>query len=211
MSVVAFDPNNWLLTCTRSIGSYVEQVLSDPDTSIEMSFPDVRNWEKETPLAKSLIHFETDDVSDPPIGFGKPGKEFFDNTDPANPKFHVEEAAQHFINYDVGVWTSAESGGATKRMVLKQALKDMFVTVTGKEAMYAATGGIWAISFEGGRDELDRINDLPVWRALDMTLIVRVFSRHVPASLETVALDFAQDQDLTIVSADGSNKPVTTP
>lgn len=206
-----YDPNDWLLSMTRTLGSYVETTLADPDTDVEMSFPDTRNWKKDTPLARALIHFEQDDISDPVLGFGVPGVDVFTDTDPLNPTTEHAEAAMHLVNFDVGVWTSAEAGGATKRMQLVQALKNMLATASGKVAFNTATQGLYAVSFEGGRNELDRINDIPVWRALNMTLIVRCFSRHAPAVPDVVALDAYQDQNLKITSSDGTLVPIETP
>lgn len=211
--IVTFDPDDWLVSTTRAIGAYVSNYLNDPDLGVEMSFPDTRNMQKETPLDKALIHFEQDDISDPVLGFGVPGKDVFDYvTDPAAPTYAKHETMQHHINYDVGVWVPAEIGGATKRMQLTQSLKNMLTTATGKKALNGATGGLWIVSFEGGRNELDRINGIPIWRTLNMTLIIKVFSRHIPATILVPGDgDYKQNPDLTIQSATGTLVPVETP
>lgn len=203
-----YDPDNWLVSMTRAIGDYVTSVLNDPDSSVEMSFPDTSKWVKETPLANAVVHFEQDAISDPILGFGVPGDDVYDSN--AGTNLH-REAAMHLVNYDVGVWVSAEAGGGTKRMELVQALKNIFTTATGKQAFNAATEGLWPVSFEGGRNQLDRVNDLPLWRALDMTLVVRCFSRHTPTTPDVVPTDFTQNEQLTISSSDGTDKPVETP
>lgn len=200
MSQVTYDPTNWLVTASRALKSFVELSLDDPDVVVEMSFPDTRSWEKQTPLAKCIIHFEQDAIADPILGFGNPGVEVIDIG--AGTSIFAE-AAQHSINYDVGVWVSTEMGGATKRMELVQALKDLFTGGGRRAAFNKATGGLNITSFEGGRNELDRVNDVPVWRALDMTLIVKVFSKWVPEDSEMLVGDFTQDQELTIINEDG--------
>lgn len=211
MSVYDYDPDNWLVSTTRVLGSYVNDTLADPDVHVEMDFPDTRNLPKENPLPYALIHFAQDDERDPTLGFGVPGVEVLDLTDPANPTSTVHEAAMHDVNFDVGVWVSADMGGATKRMQLVQSLKAMFATAGGRQAFNDATGGLNVIAFDGGRNELDRINDLPVWRALDMTLVVRVFSRHISAQAVPVPTDIPLGENLTIRSEDGTDKPVVTP
>lgn len=209
MTSYAYNPDDWLLSTTRVLGSYIKDTLNDLDTEVEMSFPDTSKWTKTTPLAKALIHLEQDHISDPVLGFGIPGVEV--PTSPPDGTYKFHEAAEHLVNYDVGVWVSAEAGGSTKRMVLTQALKNIFATVTGKQAFNVATGGLWAVSFEGGRNELDRVNDIPVWRAFDMTLIVRVFSRHIPPSTTGLTAKIDQAPSLTIVNADGTVSPAVTP
>jgi hypothetical protein len=191
-----------------------------PDLVVEMDFPDTRNWTKQQPLDKILVHFAQDHEDSPVLGFGVPGVGVFDDSDPANPTAGIHEAAQHILNFDVGVWVSAEMGGATKRLEVVQALKNLLATQGGKIAFNEATDGLNIVSFDGGRNALDRIADVPVWRALDMTLIVRVFSRHIPASavatgypipLDPVPLDITIEENLTIRSEDGTDEPVTTP
>lgn len=206
---VTYDPENWLVTLTRSLSDYMKTLI-DQDTTVEMSFPDTRSWAKPLPLEKSLIHFEQDGISNPVYGFGSPGDDMYN--DPLNPTQVVHrEAALHTVNFDVGVWVSTQGGGATKRTVLHQLLIDTFGTVAGRKALYDATDGITVTSFEGGRNLLDRIDDVPVWRAHDMTLVVRVVSRHVPAQYDLVTLNTDQNQELTIRVDDGTEKPVTTP
>lgn len=208
MTVVQFDPNQWLLTLTRAIGSFVEDRLDDPDTNVEMSFPDTSSWTKTTPLQRSLIHFENDDIRNPILGFGTPAVRTYNDVDGT---VQDEEVAMHLVNFDVGVWTSAQSGGTTKRMVLVDALINLFSTVTGKQDFNEATNGLWPVSFNGGGFQLDRINDVPIWRAMGMTLIVRAFSRHVPETPDTQIVDFDQSENLTIDNPDGTDSPVITP
>lgn len=204
---MTYDPDNWLVSLTRELGSYVSAQVGTEDVAVEMSFPDTRSWKKETPLRTAIIHFEQDDAHTPVLGFDQPG---VDVLDVPTDEIRRHEAVMHLVNFDVGVWVSAEMGGVTKRMELCQALTNMFATVYGKRAFNAATSGLWIESFTGGRNELDRINDVPMWRALDMTLVVKCFSRHIPADPAYLTLNAEQGPHLTI-QTDGTTTPVVTP
>jgi hypothetical protein len=205
-----FDPENWLVTLPRALQAWVENNMPSslaPDVQVEMDFPDTRQWPKQVPLAKVLIHFAQDDEDDPAIGFGVPGDYEFDDVAGT---VVLREAAQHLVNYDVGVWSSANMGGITKRAEVTQVLKSLFTLPTAKKALEEEEG-IWVVSFNGGRNELDRVGDVPIWRTLGMTLIVRVVSRHLPPTPVIVQTDYTQDQELTILVDDGTAEPVTTP
>jgi hypothetical protein len=151
MSVLLYDPDNWLVSATRSLGSYVA------------------------------------------------GTE------------ELQEAMQHILNFDVGVWASAQSGGGTTRMEVVQALHNIFGPAKSRQDVEAATDGIVVVSFNGGRFVLDRINDLPVWRAMDMTLELHVFSRHIPATPDVAIDSFNQGEHLSVTVTDGTTQPVETP
>lgn len=200
---VQYDPENWLVTATRSLASYVEEQFDDNIVDVEIGFPDTLNL---LPLPKLLIHFEQDHIANPVLGFGTPGKEVFDDIAHT---WLLQEAQVHEINFDVGVWASKETGGVTARMQAVQKLTDTFARPEGKKAMMVATGGLWVVSFTGGRNEIDRLDDVPVWRALDMTLMLRVVSRHLPALPEVAVGDFDQDQELTIINDGGVQSPVS--
>lgn len=203
MSQYQYDAVEWLTSATRALEDYVRNALADDDVQIEMSYPNTDTITKETPLDKVLIHFEQDNVDNPVLGFGTPGKEIVD-VDAGS--WTLYEAAWHYINFDVGVWVSAEMGGATKRMQMYQRLVTMFGTALGRIDLNETTGGVKVVSFNGGRFALDRVNDLPIWRAMEMTLICQVFSKHVPPQTEVLPIDGVdQAQELTI---DG-NIPVT--
>jgi hypothetical protein len=207
MTQVPYDPDLWLESLTRALGSFCGVSLGDPDVQVEMSFPDTSQWTKEMPLTKAIVHFEQDDIQSPILGFGNPG---VDTVNDVNGTVVHQEAVQHLVNFDVGIWVSAENGGVTKRMELTRKLKDMFTSVGGKEAFNEATGGLWPVSFEGGLNQLDRINDLPLWRTMGMTLIVRCFSRITPPGPFVVVGDFTQDPHL-VIDDNGTDKPVVTP
>lgn len=200
---VTFDPDNWLLSAHRALHSYVQSKFDPNLVTVEMSWPDVT---KELPFHKVLIHMEQDDQENPILGFGTPGVEVYDEDAGT---WVVHEAQLHHLNFDVGVWASSQAGGATARSKAAQTLTNIFTPAEAKKELQATTDGIWVVSFNGGRNELDRITDLPVWRAMDMTLVVRVVSRHIPAQTEIVPFGADQTPDLTIVNDAGEQSPVT--
>lgn len=216
MTVLQFDPDNWILSTHRSLQSYVEDALgvtgADGDVAVvEMSFPDTTKITKETPLDKVLIHFEQDDMANPQLGFGTPGVEEFDE-DAAT--VVLKEATRHLINFDVGVWVSAQCGGTTGRMQYMQTLANLFASPVNKRAMREQTDGLYPMSFSGGRNVLDRINDILVWRATEMTLVVEVFGRVIPASSVPAIVDgFTLDDSHTTIKGGSpvTDEPVTTP
>lgn len=204
-----YDPDLWLESLTRALSDFCGASLDDPDSDVEMSFPDTSTWTKTTPLARPVVHFEIDDISTPILGFGSPGRDVFDD---ANGTVVHQEVQQHDVNFDVGVWVSAETGGATKRMELVRKLKDMFTSATYKKILSEQYNGISVLLFDGGTNVLDRINDVPLWRTTGMTLIVRVFSRVVPPGDPNVPVVGSFDQDPHLVIDDnGTLSPVTTP
>lgn len=213
MTTYAYDPDNWLVSTMRVIPAYVLDSLSaideiGSDLAVEMSFPDTSRWTKTTPLNDILVHFELDDDQPIKIGFGIPGVGVLDDED--NPSTVLfSEASKYRLNFDVGIWVSAEMGGATKRMQVRQALKNLLHPAGARQAFNAATEGLNIVSFEGGSDALDRINDVPIWRTMTMTLIVEVFGRYTPTFPDYVPVVVTQVQELTIISENGSPEPVT--
>lgn len=208
MSVIQYDPDNWLVSATRSLGSYVEDRLANPDVSVEMSYPDTTRWTKESPLEKTVVHFEQDSNPSPPIGLGIVGVPVY-NAVAGTEEF--QEAMQHFLNFDVGVWASAQSGGGTQRMEIAQALHNIFGPAKARQDLATTTDGLVVVAFNGGRFVLDRINDLPVWRAMDMTLELHVFSRHIPATPDVAIDSFDQGEHLSVITEGGTTQPVETP
>jgi len=211
MSIIQYDPENWLLTTVRSLVSYTKNALdpSDAILYVDAGFPIDGNgeWTKPSPLDRTLIHFEQDDATNPTWGFGIVGKSTYTPPAGSNPGTErIDEAQPHMVNFDLGVWASVESGGATARMKYQQELANLFGRAGGKQDLYDATGGIWVVSFSGGRHVLDRVNDMPVWRVTDMTLVVRVVSRHL--GQEVVVPDNAVfEEDFTITDDAGNQIP----
>lgn len=208
MSILAYDPDLWLESLTRALKSFCEARINDPDVSIEMSFPDTANWTKETPLDKAIVHFEIDDIQNPTLGFGEPGVDSRDDIGNGGTIVRLE-AVQHLVNFDVGVWVPAQLGGATKRMELVRKVTTMFGSVNGKQDFNTSTEGLWPVSYEGGQNVLDRINDIPLWRAMGMTLVVRAFERVTPDP-GTQIEGFGTEPNI-VIDDNGTLAPVTTP
>lgn len=197
---MTYDPENWLVSASRELQSYVAVML--PNYDVELNYPDTQ---KLIPMPKPLIHLEQEDVTNPVLGFDVPGVEVRNEV---TNSWELHEAQVHHVQFDVGIWASREAGGATARMQAAQVLVDTFARPNAKKALQAATGGLWVISYTGGRNELDRIDDTPVWRMLDGTLIIRVVSRHLPDAPETLVGTYQQDQQLTTTDTTGAQTPV---
>lgn len=171
-----FDPDNWLVSLQRSLKSYVEANLDLTGVyELEMSYPSADEIAKKTPLPLTILHFEIDDPRLMPFGFG-------DNVvdglyDENGGTVEEWEAHCHEVDINVGVWASVESGGVTARLVARQDLDKLFVGPAAREACLAQTEGIEILSFSGGLFVTDTINDLPIFRVVDATLRVRVYSR----------------------------------
>lgn len=220
MTDYSYDPVEWLVTTMRQLRLYTADRLGElaaleDIVTVEIGFPDTSVWTKTSPLDTVLVHFELDDEDDSPLGFGKPGVSEIvtvtEGEEEEAEEFEAElfsEAARHRLNFDVGIWVSAEMGGKTKLWETRQALKNLYATVTGREAFNIATEGLNVVGFDGGRDALDRINDLPVWRTIGITMMLDVFSKHTPETPDLLALDFTQVPQLTIIGQDGQSEPV---
>ena len=215
MSGYEYDPDSPIVSTVRSLKAHVEALVAADTqlagvTEVEMSFPDTTVWTKDQPLGKTIIHFDIDDQENPVIGFGRVGKSTFVPGDPEGTVGHelFQEATRHMINFDVGIWASAQSGGHTKRLEVREMLTKAFASAGGRKAFNEATGGLQVARFEGGEDVIDRINDLPLWRTAAMTLVLDVFGRITPEIPDTVPLSIGQDPHLTIVTNDGEQHPV---
>lgn len=206
MSEFAYNPDDYLVSTMRVLKAYVAHQLSlDPEldkiVDVEMDFPDTRSWQKDSPLQNSLVHFALDDDPATILGFGLPQVTTFDSV---SGTVTTSEPQRHVLNYDVGVWTSPQSGGTTKRTQIRQALTNIFGTVTGRVAFNEATDGLKVVSYGGGSDVLDRVNDLPVYRTTDITLEISVFSRLSQVTPVGAILEANQRQELSIRGEDGS-------
>lgn len=182
MAQTKYDPEKWLETAVRGIKDYAEAGLNGNGSlyDVVMQFPAAQLEESMMPFRKALVHFEIDEIREAALGFGDNIIE--DNYDPTS-GVDPQIARVHRINFDVGTWTSDASGGSTARIRLRQRLSVLFGGSIGYVKMLEATeeeedsGGIEIMSYSGGRFVMDTINDLPVYRMVDCTLEVRVYSR----------------------------------
>jgi hypothetical protein len=212
---MTYNPEEWLESTVREIKNYVmagfhaavindvQQEVGDQMYDVVMEFPGAALDDSPNPLLKTLIHFEIDDARDMAVGIGE--NAFADNYNSTAHTVNPQYAGMHLINFDVGIWASAESGGLTARLRAKQILYDLLGAPSGQIAFHAYTDGgngrVEIINYTGGRFITDSINDVPVYRMIDGQLVVRVFSRTklVPAAAAPSIEEIDQNPNLTIL------------
>lgn len=212
MTSYVYDPTRYLTTTKRVLKDYVtDKLVADPTigdvVDVQMSFPDTRDWTLKSPLERSVVHFELDDDPEVRLGFGVPQAQE-DGDDPDT--VVLSEPALHMLNFDVGIWTSPQSGGETKRMQIREALYSIFGPAGARQDITQATDGIVVVSYDGGSDVLDRVNDLPVYRTTQIVLVVKVFSKHTNPAPVGVITTFDQAEKLSIEEDDGSLEELRT-
>ena len=204
MSTPVYEPEDWLLSATRVLKQYVIDGLNAPNTyEVVMQFPGALLDEEELPLKKTIIHFEIDDIDERPVGMGDtPHRE---NYDIATGTVTPQWASVHVINFDAGIWASDLSGGTTSRMRARQHLTRLFSIPGGAERLRDYSDGddgvLEVLRFTGGRNALDNINDQRLYRLIDSTLEIRVFSRTpIEFAEQGPAIEeIAQAPNLTII------------
>jgi hypothetical protein len=189
--MTVYDPENWLESMTRCLKEYAEeefhQSVRDDDGNfignqvyeIIMEFPETEDILKLMPMAKTIIHFEIDDLQNNILGFGEGHHRL--NYDEFLRLIEPQEAVIHEIDLDVGVWSSPRSGGTTARLRAYQIVKNLFEGALATQRLMEATdngdGGVEIIELTGGRFIQDTVNDISLFRVIDCSLKVRVFSR----------------------------------
>lgn len=211
---MTYNPEAWLESTVRELKDYVSQGVnsavldnnSNPSGleiyDVVMEFPGPALDNGDIPLKKTVIHFEIDDVMSQHVGMGD--NIFADNYDVATQSVNPQIARRHQVNFDVGVWASALSGGLTARLRARQILDDLLGAANGQIAFRDfATGDdgyVEILNYTGGRFILDTINDVPVYRMIDGQLEVRVFSRTKLATATGPAIEeIDQVPNLTIL------------
>jgi hypothetical protein len=173
---------------------YVEDNLNLDAYDVVFDYSPAELTAQKLPLAKSVIHFAIDDIQNPDIGYGATTVEAIDaNT------LTPSELLKHDVNFDVGMWASASTGGSTARLVVYQHLVRLFQGKGAYDRCMEATDGVEIISFNGGRFYTDRINDLEIYRIVGAELVVRCYSAETGA-LESGYTPYTieQEPDLTI-------------
>lgn len=214
----AYDPESWLVTLLRGVEAYAKWGIQnyDPDANwlyhptdnpngifeVVMGWPHDVGTTRKVPLERNLIHFEVDDVDGNPMGFGD--NVFNWNYDPQSETVTPQEAQSHRVNFDIGIWTSAKSGGTTYRAIARQMLDEFFLGPRAIRSLMAATdagnGGLEIMNFTGGRFLTETINDVPTYRGAEATLEVRCYSRTriAPADALQAIEEISQSPGLTI-------------
>ena len=147
--------------------------------SVVMEFPGTEISGLKVPLDKTIIHFAIDDVEDRVVGLGD--NIFANNHDPIDSTVNPQEARQHVVNFDVGIWSSDRSGGITARLRAQQTLVRLFLGSIAqariREATHGGNGCLEILRYSGGNFATERINDVDVYRMMGAELVIRVFSR----------------------------------
>lgn len=221
MTVTKFNPEQWLETLTQAISDYATEGFhnSVPDDQgnpsgdqiydVVMEFPSTDEILKRVPLAKTIIHFEIDIIEDYPLGFsGNYETIVRENYDPDLKQITPQEAVEHRVNFDVGVWSSDRSGGKTARLRAYQNLVRLFQGKLAFDDLKDATtrtdesgfdGALEIYGFTGGRFFSDMVNDVVLYRLVNCQLEIRCYSRTSPlrAPVPTIE-DIGQEPELII-------------
>jgi hypothetical protein len=203
---MGYDPEIYYESTLRELKRYVQSVFGVQPYSdgyeVVMEFPDANTLAAKVPFLKTLIHFEVDDVQGKVLGLGD--NIFNWNYNEADSTVDPQEARQHIFNIDVGIWAAAKSGGLTARMRAKQLLDNLFLGSLAisrlRDFTDAGDGCLEIISYTGGRNVNDTVNDVPVYRTVNGVLEIRVFSR-TPVSGDPLPAisDIGQNPGLTII------------
>jgi hypothetical protein len=212
MAQELFNPDKYLTSTVRALSDYITNAFDVDLVTVLREFPAPDAWK--APSEQVIIHLELDDDAPQPVGFGTFSRDTYDEVTGTSV---IEEAtAWYLLNFDVGVWAFQEAGGSTARLETQETLKQLFIGNQADLDLAAATNGIHlaepSASFSGGRHITDTINGLPVWRTMDMTLVVRVCGRRTYAATEAIeAIDQAPELVIDVAQFPPSGHPVTTP
>lgn len=208
-----YFPDEWLESTIRVLKEYLQEefhrsVSAESEYVGEQAYEVVPQFPgpdldiRRMPMHRTIIHFEIDDIESSLIGFGD---NVFDRTyDPATESITEREAQVHVINFDIGIWASDASGGTTSRSRAKQVLQNCLGGARGivkmREWSDGDDGKLEILSYSGGRFMVDRINDMQVFRMVDSTLVIRVFSRTPLGDAQTgpAIEEIIQDPELKI-------------
>lgn len=201
--VTKFNAEQWLETTVRGIETYTKEAFDPTVYEVIMEFPGPELDSRKAPWEKTIVHFDIDAQDDFPLGMGD--KPHLENYDEDIQGIFPQYGAMHVLNFDVGVWATDRSGGVTSRMRVKQHLWNLFGIPHGlmklREATKLDDGGIEITSFSGGHNTIDSTtNDIRMYRMVDCSLEVRVFSRTpLPDESAPTIETIVQQPGLTII------------
>lgn len=210
---MSYNPEDYLVSAVSELEAYVAAgfnaaVLSPTNVpvgleayDVVMEFPGPSIDAQKVPFTKTIIHFEIDSQDDGLIGYGD--NTFAYNYDSVLKQVRPQTGAFHILNFDVGIWATDSSGGTTSRLRAKQILWKLLGDRQGREALLAASsgsdGGLEILSYSGGRFLAEQVNAIDVYRMVDCTLELRVFSR-TPLGATTPTIEGTdQFQDLIVL------------
>jgi hypothetical protein len=200
VQVTRFDPDAWMTSTIRAFEEYIKTGLNQSWYDVRFSYPPADFVRDRVPLAKTLIHFEIEDMPETKLGFGEGVvNQRYDPVAQTVEKWH---ATPQEVRLSVGIWSSAESGGETTRMEAREDLSKLLSGPVAKGKMMEATDGVELLSFTGGRNLTDTINDSTVWRMVDMEVRLRVYQRTkapVVGSIEQVEQEPGVEIDESVI------------
>ena len=178
---LSLDPDEWLVTTFRALKNYILRNVNPNLYQFVASFTEASELATKQPLAKTLIHFEIDEITNYPLGMGDGVVKVNENI--PDQSLTEEEAQWHDINFDVGIWASDQTGGVTARLKTYEILSDLLDGPSARERLLNETDGVEIKHFRGGRFDVEKVNDVRTYRVVDMELLVRVAGRKTSASL----------------------------
>ena len=196
-----YNPELWLESSIRSLEEYLQRGFDQAIYEIYLGFPAAGEINRRMPFRRTLVHLEIDDIDDRILGFGEVTT---DNYNPDTGTVRPQDANEHRIDLDIGAWADDASGGTTARLRAYQILTTLLHGPLATRSLFDATengdGGLEIIEFNGGRFLVERVDDLPVYRIVNCTLTIRIFSRS-PLTIspeETAIQEILQNQNLWI-------------
>jgi len=208
-----YDPEKYLESTIHCLKDYTEagfnaavQDSQARDAGLQvyevmMEFPPDDKIIELVPNKRTIIHFELDDIQDQILSFGR-------NTarlvyDPVTKTTSEQEGRRHILNFDVGIWAWDKSGGTTARLRARQTLTNLFSGSQAienlREASDGGDGKLEILSHTSGHFMTEFINDVRVFRQINSTLQIRVFSR-TPTPIVTPSIEqVTQDTELILV------------
>lgn len=187
------DPDRWLESLVRALKNYIDSNLSDV-YEVVTEFPAGDALARLPKTERTVIHFEIDDVDDVVFGMGD---NFVDDIyDESNVLVTGIEALCKRVRFDVGIWASHQSGGVTARLRAYQHLSRL---LNGSQAYKRALQHDFEIlEFTGGTFVREEVGEIPVFRVVAATLVLRVYPRAF-ADPVTFVEEVEQDQNLEIL------------
>lgn len=197
-----FIPETPLSSLLRSLKNYM-RVGSPPNVAglpaslydLVESYPAADSQLFKVPLEKTLIHFDIDDIQSRALGFGD--SVVSEALDEPNVEVIQVEARWYDVIIDIGIWASAETGGPTSRLEVRELLDNLFVGPTAYERCAVVTDGVQLTDMTGGTNVIDIMNDVALFRMVDISLRCTVFGRRVLDPISYI-LDIEQAPGLTI-------------
>lgn len=176
-----YNPDKPFTSFFESLLAYLQTYVNENVYEIVPSYPSPEQIDKLLPLRKTIIHFDIDEPQSQFFGFGDNVVDYeyieYDELTDTGAEVIETEARCHEILLDFGIWASIESGGPSARLAARELLDAILNGPSAKEAVMSVTDGVELLSFSGGRNITETINDIDVFRMVGIELRVRIYSR----------------------------------